>query len=446
MNLFGTDGIRGIANQEVSCEIGFRLGRVAGSSLPSKGPIGIGKDTRISCDMLEAALIAGITSTGRNVVQLGVLTTPGLSYIVKQYELAGGVMISASHNPFQYNGLKVFGSDGLKISDQTETSFSRAIEEGIDDGPWPIGKEIGRVIRGNHLVESYADFLKGLPTEDLSNLRVLVDTANGSASNIARDVWKTICPNSDFINFSPDGVNINAGCGSTDPNMLRSYVVEGSYDVGFAYDGDGDRCIAVDEQGNVVNGDGLMAIIALDMAAQGRLAKNTVVGTVMSNYGLERCLSSRGIKLIRTSVGDKFVFEEMCRGGYNLGGEQSGHIIIKDISEVGDGLVTSICVAQILAQSGSKFSGLASVVEEVPQLLVNVEVPNPVEILGFPKVKQAVEKVSLDLSGVGRVLVRASGTEPVVRIMVEAEDEDLVRECAEYLEKILIRESGMLGR
>jgi len=440
MNLFGTDGIRGIANQDLSCEKAFRLGRAVGLLLPSDKPIGVGKDTRVSSDMLEAALTAGIASTGRNVVELGVITTPGLSYIIKHFDLGGGVMISASHNSFEYNGLKVFGADGTKISDETEMLYSERIMSPEDEGPWPTGEKIGRVIRGNHLVRSYSDFLKSLPGVDLSDLRILVDTANGSTSAIARDVWRSLCPNADFMNFSPDGFNINLECGSTHPGSLASHVIEGGYDAGFAYDGDGDRCIAVDEQGNVINGDKLMGVIGLYMAQSGRLAHNTVVGTVMSNYGLERCLSSYGIRLVRTQVGDRFVLEEMLRGGYSLGGEQSGHIIVADILHAGDGIVTSLCIGEILASTESTFSELASVVREIPQVLVNVRAPFPGHIVNLPRVREAVEKVGNELSGVGRVLVRASGTEPVVRIMVESEDAKIVDECVDYLKRILEEE------
>lgn len=440
MNLFGTDGIRGIANQDLTCETAFRLGRAVGFLLSHDRPICVGKDTRVSSDMLEAALTSGVCSTGRSVIQLGVITTPGLSYIIGHFDLSGGVMISASHNSFEYNGLKVFGSDGMKISDEDEAIISKIISDREDEGLWPIGKEIGKVIRGSHLVNSYSDFLKSLPARDLSNLRVLIDTANGSTSAIARDVWRFLCPNADFMNFSPDGFNINFECGSTHPDSLASEVARGSYDAGFAYDGDGDRCIAVDEKGNVINGDKLMAIIGLHMAQNGRLSKNTVVGTVMSNYGLERCLSSYGIRLIRTQVGDRFVLEEMLRGGYSLGGEQSGHIIVGDILHAGDGILTSLCIGEILAGSKSPFSELASVVKEIPQVQVNVKVPCPDQIVNLPKVQEAVKEISSQLAGIGRVLVRASGTEPVVRIMVESEDPAIVERCIDYLKTIVEQE------
>lgn len=441
MNLFGTDGIRGIANSDLTCKIAFELGRAAGSCLSPGEKIAVGKDTRISGDMLEASLVAGITSTGRDVVHLGIVTTPGLSFIVSHFNLGGGVMISASHNSFEYNGLKVFGPDGKKIPDQLELQFSEMILVQTAGGVSPTANGIGRAIDGSRLVGQYVEFLSGLPKADLSRLRILVDTANGSASCLAPRVWKAVCPAVDFLNSSPDGLNINAGCGSTHPSHLAREVARGKYDAGFAYDGDGDRCIAVDEHGNVLTGDHIMAIMALDMVKKGRLSKNTVVGTVMANFGLERCLSSHGITLLRTPVGDRFVLEEMDRDGYSLGGEQSGHIIFSDILKGGDGMLTSLLLAEVLAMSDSRLSTLASVVEEIPQVLVNVRVPAPRQVVKLPRVQEAIEKAAETLSGVGRVLVRPSGTEPVVRIMVESEDGSLVKDCIDYLEAVIKRES-----
>lgn len=441
MNLFGTDGIRGIANHDLTCKVAFKLGRAIGSYLSPGKNICVGKDTRISGDMLEASFAAGITSTGRDVICLGVVTTPGLSFLVRCLELGGGVMISASHNPFEYNGLKVFGPDGKKIPDEIELSISKMISDETGDECFPTGKGIGRMIDGKQYVRRYVEFLRRLPEGDLSGLRILVDTANGSASHLASDVWKNPGPTVDFINFSPDGLNINAQCGSTHPLCLAAEVVRGKYDAGFAYDGDGDRCIAVDEKGRVLSGDHIMAIMALDMAKDSRLARNTVVGTVMSNFGLERCLSVNGIKLLRTPVGDKFVLEEMDRGGYTLGGEQSGHIIFRDILQAGDGILTSLLLADVLARTGSSLSGLASVVEEIPQILVNVRVQVPRQVVKLPGVQEAVTKATQSMTGCGRVLVRPSGTEPVVRIMVESSDGALVEECIEYLKAVIMKES-----
>ncbi len=442
MNLFGTDGIRGIANEDLTCEIAFRLGQTVGMHLSSKEKVCIGKDTRVSGDMLEASLVAGITSTGRDVIRLGVITTPGLSFIVSRYGLGGGVMISASHNLFEYNGLKVFGPDGRKISDDMEIKFSRIILSRNANWRFPTGNGIGKVIDGCELVHGYVEFLTQVPKVDFSGLKVLVDAANGSSADLAMKVWEPLCPQTGFINCSPDGLNINKNCGSTNPQYLASKVVKGKFNVGFAYDGDGDRCIAVDEQGNVLSGDHIMAIMALDMAEHGCLQKSTVVGTVMANLGLEKCLCSRGITLLRTPVGDRFVLEEMDRGGYILGGEQSGHIIFGHILPAGDGMLTSLLLAEVVAKTGRSLSELASVLEQIPQSLVNVKAKCPGRVVTLPSVQQAIEEAGKGLAGRGRVLVRASGTEPVVRIMVESHDNKLVDECVKYLKSVIIEESN----
>lgn len=437
MNLFGTDGIRGIANEDLICEVAFKLGQAVGLHLSPGKPVCVGKDTRISGGMLEAALVAGITSTGRDAVCLGVITTPGLSFVVSRFNMGGGVMISASHNPFEYNGLKVFGPDGRKISEDTELVFSRMILRESDNYPRSVGAEVGRVIDGSRMVRDYIGFLSNFLEAGMARLRVVIDTANGSASYLAPEVWKALSGNVKVINCSPDGVNINQECGSTNPSLLAQEVAWGDYDVGFAYDGDGDRCIAVDEKGNVLNGDHIMAIMASDMAASSRLAGNTVVGTVMANLGLELYLASCGISLLRTPVGDRFVLEEMERGGYTLGGEQSGHIIFGDILPAGDGMLTSLNLARVLAKSGRRLSELASVVKEAPQILVNVKSQYPDKVVSLPQVQAAVRKVSKDLEGVGRVVVRPSGTEPLVRIMVESQDSAMVDKCVDYLKSVI---------
>jgi phosphoglucosamine mutase len=391
--------------------------------------------------MLEAALIAGITSTGRDAICLGVITTPGLSYTVNRFKLGGGVMISASHNPLEYNGLKVFGPDGRKISEETELLFSRMILGEAGCLSLPAGERIGTATDGRGMVGSYVEFLRGFVEPGMSGLRIVVDAANGSASHLAPQVWKALDGDVTFINCSPNGVNINKGCGSTAPAGLAEEVVRGGYDAGFAYDGDGDRCIAVDEKGNVINGDHIMAIMASNMAANNRLAGNTVVGTVMANLGLELYLSSCGIRLLRTPVGDRFVLEEMERGGYTLGGEQSGHIIFGHILPAGDGMLTSLKLARVLAESGRSLSELASCVKPAPQVLVNVECDSPREVVNLPGVQEAVKKVSKDLEGVGRVVVRPSGTEPLVRIMVESQDAATVDRCIRYLKSVIAEQA-----
>jgi len=448
MNLFGTDGIRGVANTELTCEIAYRLGRAMGIHLSQGMDLCVGRDTRLSGDMLEAAIVAGVTSTGRNVLRLGVITTPGLSFLVKDLGLGGGVMISASHNPAEYNGLKVFGPDGKKIPDETECLFSEFISAERDDGPFPTGASIGRALPGEALVLRYARFLENAPKERLSGLRVALDTANGATSSIAPGVWRNLGASVTVINDTPDGLNINRECGSTHLDSLVALVrprdasAEAStrFDVGFAYDGDGDRCLVVDENGDVLDGDHIMAILALDMAEQGVLSGNTVVGTVMSNYGLEECLSKRDIVLERTPVGDRYVLEKMEERGFKLGGEQSGHIIVRDVLWAGDGILTSLLLADAMVRAGKKMSELRRIMTSIPQTLVNVKAWKPKDLVGREAVRLAVQKVEADLVGKGRVLVCPSGTEPVVRIMVEAGDSQVVRSCIDYLEGVLRRE------
>ena len=446
MNLFGTDGIRGIANADLSWRKAFKLGRIMGLELSSGNGLCVGKDTRASGDMLEASLIAGMTSAGRNVVRLGIVTTPGLSYLVREMGFGGGVMISASHNPAEYNGLKVFGPDGKKVPDELEERFSEFIEGPDDAGVFPTGKDIGRVLPAESAVGRYLQFLGRAPGRDLSGLKVVLDTANGSASIIAPTVWKGLAETVEVINDSPDGTNINDRCGSTHPQALirrmKELAAAGTpFDVGFAYDGDGDRCIAVDEAGELRDGDHLMALLALDMAKKGQLSKGTVVGTVMSNYGLELGLRKHGLSLERTPVGDRYVLERMEEHGYKLGGEQSGHIIIRDRLWTGDGILTSLLVASVMAETGKRLSELASVVVRVPQRLVNVRAADPKRLIGRAPVEAAIRRAQADLGDTGRVVVRASGTEPLVRIMVECVDSGKMESCIEYLEEVIRRES-----
>lgn len=447
MNLFGTDGIRGVANSELTHRTAFKLGRAMGLYLSPGKDLCVGKDPRASGDMLEAAISAGITSTGRNVVRLGVITTPGLSFLTKDLGLGGGVMISASHNPSEYNGLKVFGPDGKKIPDETEVMFSEFIDGDGDGERFPTGRGIGRVLPGEAEVDRYVAFLRGAVKHDLSGLRVALDTANGSTSSIARRVWSGLAGGLEILSDLPDGHNINDRCGSTHPRALSEMMAAerkagNGFDAGFAYDGDGDRCIAFDENGEVLDGDHLMAILAIDMLAKGRLFGSTVVGTVMSNFGLEVCLSGRNMRLERTPVGDRFVLEKMEESGFKLGGEQSGHIIVRDMLWAGDGILTSLLVANVMAETGKTLSELGSVMSSIPQHLVNVRASDPKGLVKKEAVVAAVKKAQEDLGANGRVLVRPSGTEPLVRIMVESLDSNMVQSCIQYLEGVISRENG----
>lgn len=440
VNLFGTDGIRGVANRDLSWEIAFRLGRACGLFLP-EGPVAVGKDTRISGDMLEAAAIAGLTSAGREALQLGVITTPGLSFGVREMGLPGGIMISASHNPFEYNGLKVFGSNGKKIPDQLEIQFSSYIlGKGDASELFPTGSRIGRAKKCERLLDKYVEFLADACGKDLSGLRVACDAANGSTSDIAWRVWEKLGARVEMINNQPDGCNINQSCGSTHPEALAEFVRKGGYDAGFAYDGDGDRCIAVDEAGKIVDGDAIMAIMGIELSKLGKLQGNTVVGTVMSNLGLEVCLKRHGLSLERTSVGDRYVLERMEEKGFVLGGEQSGHIIFRDKSTAGDGILTSVLVAGVIKSTGKKLSDLASVMPVFPQKLVNIKVSRPKEIARRETVIRIVDEMIQKLGDRGRVVVRPSGTEPVIRIMVEAQDQHDVESCIECIAEVVRRE------
>jgi len=442
MNLFGTDGIRGIANSGLTWHTAFKLGRAMGIHLSKGLPLCVGKDPRASGDMLEASLAAGITSAGGDVVRFGVITTPGLSFLVKELGMGGGVMISASHNPAEYNGLKVFGRDGKKIPDSLEEMFSEFIQGESEGDTYPTGAGVGRVIPGESYVKRYVDFLCGVPENSLSGLHVILDTANGSTSSIAPEVWSRLGARVEVIHNEPDGQNINERCGSTYPQDLAAKVASTRAQAGFAYDGDGDRCIMVDETGAVQDGDHIMAILGLDMARRGRLAGGTVVGTVMSNYGLEVCLSESNLRLERTPVGDRYVLDKMEEQGYKLGGEQSGHIIVTDVLWAGDGILTSLMVADVMAGAGKKLSELASVMTGIPQHLVNVKASDPKGLVRKEAVMRAVQKAQEDLGGRGRVLVRPSGTEPLVRIMVEALDSHMVQSCIQYLEEVIARENG----
>jgi len=441
MNLFGTDGIRGVANKDLSWKVAFKLGRSLGVFLSQGQRIGLAKDTRLSGDMLESALIAGLTSAGRDVVRFGVVTTPGLSFLIREAGLGGGVMVSASHNPYEYNGLKVFGPDGKKIPDEMEILVSQEILKDEDEGPFPAGREIGRVYPGEALVERYLDFLAELPRRGFRGFRVVLDAANGSTSFAGPKVWERLGAHVEVLNCEPDGCNINRDCGSTHPEGLSRKVVEGGFDAGFAFDGDGDRCIAVDEKGQFLDGDHILAVMALDLARRGALAKNCVVGTVMANLGLEVFLERQGITLIRTPVGDRFVLEKMDQEGLSLGGEQSGHIIFRDILPAGDGLITSLLLADAAVSTGKRFSELRALLTKIPQVMVNVRVEDPKVVAGNHTVLQAVERVRKDLGYKGRVLVRASGTEPLVRIMVESEDDEKVTWCIKYLREVIERTS-----
>ncbi|MDR3551486.1 MAG: phosphoglucosamine mutase [Clostridia bacterium] len=441
--LFGTDGARGIANTELTCELSMNIGRAAAVVLTEeahhRAQIIIGKDTRISSDMLESALIAGICSVGADVLVLGVVPTPAVACLVRKYNADAGIMISASHNPVEYNGIKIFNGEGYKLSDSLEEKIEALV---LDGDPIQIikqGRDVGRVRRSAAAVQDYIGCLVKTVEGDLSGLKIAVDCANGSASATAPALFAALNAECDIINSNPDGVNINHGCGSTHIAKLAEYVRDNNCDIGVAFDGDADRCLAVDENGEVLDGDKLIAIYADDLKRKGRLKNNTMVVTVLSNLGFFRFGKQRGINVAATKVGDRYVLEEMLANGYVIGGEQSGHVIFLDHATTGDGQLSAIQLLSILKQSDKRASVLASIMQAYPQTMVNVKVgPHAKERLaGDAEIQASIRSAEAELSDDGRVLVRASGTEPLIRVMVEGKDPDNVERIADSLAAVI---------
>ena len=439
--LFGTDGIRGVVGENLTADMAFRVGQAIASVLEeekgSRPTVVIGKDTRISSDMLESALMAGICSVGGDVKPLGTIPTPAVAYLSQQERADAGIVISASHNPYEHNGIKVFSGQGYKLSDAVE----RRIEEKIlSDAPMKVRTrgEIGRRHHGmRQLKRDYIDFVASTVESDLAGLKILVDCANGAASATAPELFGRFKAHTDFINYTPDGVNINSRCGSTHLEDLAAAVVRGGYDVGVAFDGDADRCLLVDEKGGTIDGDKVMAVCALDMKRRGKLNGNTIVATVMSNLGLHEFCRNQGIGLICTDVGDRNVLEKMLEMDYRIGGEQSGHTIFTGLETTGDGEVTALQFLQVLARSGEKASVLAGCCATYPQELVNVEVPHSggvkEKIMASAELAEAVKREEEALGDTGRVLVRPSGTEALIRVMVEAKTAETAKDVASKL-------------
>lgn len=441
--MFGTDGVRGIANTELTADLAYALGR-AGAFVLTEGThkpkILVAKDTRISGDMLEAALVAGILSVGAEAVILGVVPTPAVAHLTRKYNADAGVMISASHNPVEYNGIKFFDGRGYKLSDELEDQIQAVIEGNFADVPSPVGGAVGRSYTEETALREYIDYAMGTIKTDLKGLRVALDCANGAAYKAAVKAFRALGARVYVINDNPDGNNINENCGSTHMEELMDYVVRKNCDIGFAFDGDADRCLAVDEKGNMINGDFLLTICAKALKAAGKLNDDTLVVTVMSNLGLDIAAKREGINLVKTKVGDRYVLEEMLKENYILGGEQSGHIIFLDHNTTGDGLVTALQIAAILKESGKTFSELAGVMKELPQVLVNAKVPNEKKniYLEDAEIIEAIKAVEAKLNGVGRVLIRPSGTEPLVRVMLEGENQEEINEMANRLVDLIL--------
>ena len=442
--LFGTDGVRGVANRELTSDLAFKLGQAAAyvlaGELEHKPRIMVGTDTRISCDMLECALNAGLCSVGADVISLGVIPTPGVAYLTSKQKADAGVVISASHNSFEFNGIKFFDSEGYKLPDELEAKIEEFVFSDVKL-PHKTGINIGRIIKKNEYIMDYISSLMAHSKADLSGMKILLDCANGAAFKLAPTVFTRLGAEITVINASPDGININDGCGSTHIGVLSDLIVKGDYDIGFAYDGDADRVIAVAEDGSIIDGDRMLVVLALDMKNKGILSDNTLVVTVMSNMGLDGLAKENGISIVKSKVGDRYVIEEMRKNGYSLGGEQSGHVIIMDCNTTGDGILTSIKIAGIIAESEKTSQEIFGVMEEYPQVMVNVAVSNKnkSKILDDDTVKTMILGIENDFNGDGRLLIRPSGTEPVVRVMMEGRDYKYIKvkakEMAELIEK-----------
>ncbi len=427
--LFGTDGVRGVANvHPMTTEMAMQLGRAAAYIFKSSGPrrhrIVIGKDTRLSGYMLESALVAGICSMGVDVLLVGPLPTPGIAHITKSMRADAGVVISASHNPFQDNGIKFFSADGFKLPDEIELKVERLIDSKKIDSLRPTATEVGKAFRIDDAAGRYIVFLKNtFPADlDLSGLKIVLDCANGAAYRVAPAVFEELGAEVITLGVKPNGSNINAGCGSLHPEVISEAVKSHRADIGIALDGDADRVIVCDEFGNEVNGDQIMAICAIDMLARKTLKKKTLVATVMSNMGLDIALRKAGGKIIKTAVGDRYVVEEMRKGGYNLGGEQSGHLIFLDSNTTGDGVLAALQLLAVMRRKGKQLSELSGVMIPLPQVLLNVRVQERKDIMTLPNVAAAIREVERKLGDEGRVLIRYSGTEPLLRIMLEGQD------------------------
>ena len=441
--LFGTDGVRGVANTELTGDLAFRLGRAGAYVLTKEKKhaprILVAMDTRISGDMLESALVAGICSVGAHAVVAGVIPTPAVAYLVRKYRLDAGVMISASHNPVEYNGIKFFDEQGYKLSDELEDEIENILMSCPEILPSPTGIGLGTKGYAEEALVDYLAFLTKTTTEKFGGIKVALDCANGAAYKAAPlamlDLGAQLC----IIHNEPDGTNINDKCGSTHMEDLKKLVVENGADIGFAFDGDADRCLAVDENGELIDGDKILAICGLDMKQRGELKKDTIVGTVMSNLGLIMMGRENGVEILQTAVGDRYVLERMLADGYNIGGEQSGHVIFLDYNSTGDGVLTAIQLLSVLKRSGKKASELASIMQVMPQVLVNARVNNAKKnnYMDDAVVRKAIEDLETEFSQDGRVLIRTSGTEPLVRVMIEGKDIEKMDKAAKKLASLI---------
>ena len=444
--MFGTDGVRGIANKDLTCDLAYRLGQASAYVLASdvhRPTILVGRDTRISGEMLESALVAGICSVGARAVLVDVLPTPAIAYLTRYYEADAGVVISASHNTVEYNGIKFFDKNGYKLPDAVEDRIEEIVLGGMpEDYEMPIGDGVGRPVRQRNASRRYVDFVKETTGVRLDGLHVVLDCAQGASYEVAPTVFKELGAKVSCYYHEPDGTNINENCGSTHPERLCELVRELGADVGFAFDGDADRLIAVDERGKLINGDQVMAMLAIYYKDQGRLRQNTIVATVMSNMGLDIAMKKQNIKIEKTKVGDRYVLEKMLADGYSLGGEQSGHVILLDYNTTGDGLVTAVQVISAMVAAGQPLSRLAGVMQMMPQSQYAANVPDhkKYDYDKNEKIAKKIAELEAKNKEKGRLVIRASGTEPRVRVMIEGPDQREMDKDVYTLSKLIERE------
>lgn len=443
--MFGTDGVRGVAGTELTIELAMKLGQAGAYVLTKEREhqptIIVGCDTRISGGMLANALMAGICSVGANAIYAGVVPTPAIAYLTRRHKVDAGVVISASHNPMEFNGIKFFNGEGYKLSDQLEDEIESLIRNHMKDVPMPTGSAIGKIEYRFDIRDEYIRFIKKSVPIDLGGLKIVVDCAEGAAHYTSVKALRELGANLVAIHTHPDGTNINANCGSTHMEELKARVVYERADVGIAFDGDADRMLAVDELGNMVDGDQIMAIIGNHMKRQGRLKQDTVVVTVMTNLGFSLMGEREGLNIEKTKVGDRYVLEHMLEHGYNLGGEQSGHIIFLDDNTTGDGLLSALQLLRVMVDTGQKLSDLAKIMEVLPQALINAKVPNHKKehYMEYAEIAEAIQELEEKFNGEGRVLIRPSGTEPKVRVMIEGKDQKVIEEEARNLADLITK-------
>ena len=447
--IFGTDGARGVANTEISCTLAMDIGRAAAMVVArdhhKRKPVFlVGHDTRISHDMLESAIAAGLCSVGADVVTLGTVPTPAVAYLVANSDADAAIMLSASHNPYEFNGIKIFGAEGFKLTDEEEMEIEEIVLDHVLPYDLKWNDELGVIRSGETLVEQYIDHIVSTVEGDLSGIRVAADCANGSASATAAKIFAKLGADVTILHDEPNGVNINDNCGSTHIDVLGKYVRENGFDLGVAFDGDADRCLAVDENGELVDGDKLIAIFSSQMKREGKLANDTAVVTVMSNMGFFKFAEQAGIHVEKTSVGDRYVLQNMLEHGHCIGGEQSGHIIFREFMTTGDGQLTAVQLLRAIKKSGKKLSELAQLMQVYPQVILNVRADK--EMKRMVKVDEGVlkrqQQLEEGMNGNGRILVRPSGTEPVIRIMVEGLDREAIMNAAKSMEQIIIERLG----